>query len=166
MFASVEDVVRAVVDRVEDVAEAAGVQLVVHVGPGGVTGDAGDLAEALGNIVLNAIQATAAGGAVFIHTYDRPDGSQLWAVEDTGCGMSNEAMARLGSPGFSLRSGGSGLGLASARAIIGRHGGVTEVESKPGAGTLVTIWLPSEPPRDDVRARGCAAANNDNGRGD
>jgi signal transduction histidine kinase len=146
-YVSAKDVVRAVVARVEDVAEAGSVELLVQAGPGGVVGDAAALAEALGNIVLNAIQSTPQGGAVFVTTYEGPDGSQHWVVEDTGPGMSEEVLARLGTPYFSLRSSGSGLGLASAREVVGRHGGITHTESKPGSGTVVSIWLPYAPSR-------------------
>jgi signal transduction histidine kinase len=146
-FVSGEEVARAAVARVEDVAEAAGVELVVHAGPGGVMGDAAALAEALSNVVLNAIQATTAGGAVFLSTRERPEGSQLWVVQDMGRGMSEEVLAQLGTPGFSRRPGGSGLGVAGAWEVVDRHGGLTRVESKPGSGTVVSIWLPAEPPR-------------------
>jgi signal transduction histidine kinase len=145
-FISANDVVRAAIARVEDVAEAGRVELVVHAGPGGVAGDAASLAEPLGNIVLNAIQSTSPGGTVFVATNERPDGSQRWMVTDTGPGMSEEVLARLETPYFSLRSGGWGLGLAAARAVVGRHGGLTHIESKPGSGTVVTIWLPYAPP--------------------
>jgi two-component system sensor histidine kinase HydH len=146
-FISANDVVRAAIARVEDVAEAGRVELFVLAGPGGVAGDAASLAEALGNIVLNAIQSTSPGGAVIVATDERPDGSQRWMVADTGTGMSEEVLARVGTPYFSLRSGGSGLGLAAARAVVGRHGGLTHIESKPGSGTVVSIWLPYAPPR-------------------
>ncbi len=145
-FVQAEEVVRAVLGLVEDVAEAAGVELFVQVGPGGVVGDAAALAEALSNVVLNAIQATSAGGAVFLATYERPDGSQLWVVQDTGRGMTEEVLRHLGSPGFSRRRGGSGLGAACAREVVARHGGQARVESQAGSGTMVSIWLPSEPP--------------------
>jgi len=146
-FVSGEEVARAALARVEDVAEAAGVELVVQAGPGGVMGDAAALAEALSNVVLNAIQATSSGGVVFLSTYERHSGSQLWVVQDTGRGMSVEVLGQLGTPGFSRRPGGSGLGLAGAREVVDRHGGLTRVESKPGSGTVVSIWLPAEPPR-------------------
>jgi signal transduction histidine kinase len=145
-FVSAIDIVRAVVARVKDVAEAGRVELFVQPGAGGVVGDAAALAEALGNIALNAIQSTSPGGAVFVATHECPDGYQHWVVEDTGRGMSEEVLARLGTPHFSLRPGGSGLGFAAARAAVGRQGGVTHIESRPGSGTMVTIWLPYAPP--------------------
>jgi signal transduction histidine kinase len=146
-FVSADEVIRSALARVEDVAEAAAVDLFVLAGPGGVVGDAAALAEALSNVVLNAIQATSSGGAVFLSTYERPDSSQLWMVQDTGRGMSEEILAQLGTPGFSRRRGGSGLGVAGTREIVRRHGGQTRVESQAGSGTVVSIWLPSEPPR-------------------
>src|SRR5262245_8697064 len=85
-FVPTQQIVDAVVARVEDRAEAGGVELFVQRGPGGVHGDAGALAEALGNVVLNAIEEAPAGGAVFVATYSTADGSQLWTVQDTGSG--------------------------------------------------------------------------------
>jgi signal transduction histidine kinase len=155
-FVCSEDIVRAVVARVEDVAEAAGTTLVVHAGAGGVIGDAVGLAEALGNIVLNAIQATPVGGVVLVATYECPDRSQLWVVQDTGRGMSAEDRARLGTQVSSCRPGGSGLGFAAARELVERHGGITRVDSSIGAGTVVSIWLPVEE-EDEVERRRDAA---------
>jgi signal transduction histidine kinase len=143
-FVPAEDVVHSVLARVEDVADAAGVGLFVRVGTGGVIGDVNGLTEALCNIVLNAVQATPVGGAVFVATYDRPGGSQLWLVQDTGSGMSKEVLAQAGTPRFSRRAGGSGLGLASAIDGFEQHSGVVRIDSQDGSGTLISILLPRE----------------------
>jgi signal transduction histidine kinase len=141
-FVSAEQIVRAVVARVGDRAEAGGVELFVQNGPGGLVGDAAALAEALGNIVLNAVEATQAGGAVLVATYECPDRSQLWTVQDTGRGIPAEMLPRIGIPFASCREGGTGLGLAVAHAVVEKHGGVMRIESPTGAGTLVSIRLP------------------------
>jgi signal transduction histidine kinase len=88
------------------------------------------LSEAPGNIVLNASPTTPPGGAGLAATFEHPDGSQLWVVHDTGRGRSKEDVLRLGTPFFSRRAGGSGVGLAAAREVIDRHGGLTHVESR------------------------------------
>jgi len=66
------------------------------------------------------------------------------AVEDDGCGMSEEIRARLFEPFFTTRAaqGGTGLGLPVVRAIVQAHGGGMSVASTEGAGTRVTIDLP------------------------
>jgi hypothetical protein len=87
------------VARVEDIAASAGVELLAHAGPGGVRGDAAGLAEALGNIVLNAIQSTPAGGAVFVANNEQSDGSQLWVVQDAAqARFRRSSVAKRGRP--------------------------------------------------------------------
>ncbi|MBU6277133.1 MAG: hypothetical protein KGQ61_10890, partial [Planctomycetes bacterium] len=46
---------------------------------------------------------------------------------------------------YSTKQGGSGLGLPTARKIIEAHAGTIDIESAPGRGTRVTIWLPAPP---------------------
>lgn len=137
-----KDVAKVVVERVEDRAEAAGVALCVQCGPGGVIGDAGALSEALGNLVVNAIEATPAGGVVFLETHECEDGSQVWTVQDTGPGIAPGMIEHLGRPFVSGRKGGSGIGIAFAREVIERHSGLVRFESLPDAGTRVSVWLP------------------------
>ena len=131
------------VARVSDRAEAGHVEVFVRCGSGGVLGDAGELAEALTNFVLNAIQATPSGGGVFVATYECVDGSQLWTVQDTGPGLPREMVDRIGTAYCSSQEGGTGLGVALSREIIEQHGGHARIESWTGAGTLVTIELPA-----------------------
>lgn len=142
-FVSAETIMQAVTARVQDRAEAAGVELFVRCGPGGVRGDRDSLVEAVGNVLLNAIEATPEGGAVFVGTDETSDGGQLWTVQDMGSGIPHEAFGRIGTPFSSRRQGGSGLGLALTRDVVERHGGLAQIESAPGSGTLVSIWLPA-----------------------
>ena len=141
-FVSAEEVLRAVVARVADRAQAGRVELIVRACPGGVVGDGAELAEALTNIVLNAIEATPPGGAMFVTTLELSDGSQVWAVRDTGPGIPEHVKDRLGLPFVTGRRGGSGLGLAVARQTFERHGGQLHIRSIPGSGTLVSTRLP------------------------
>jgi hypothetical protein len=75
-------------------------------------------------------------------------------IEDTGKGISEEVLARLGSRGTSHgKASGSGLGLFHARASVKNWGGNLELRSKVGQGTTVIVTLPkAEPPRWFVRA--------------
>ncbi|AKU93816.1 Sensor histidine kinase [Labilithrix luteola] len=114
----------------------------MQTGQGGVTGDIGELVEALANVVLNAIEATPPGGAVFVATYEGRDESQHWTVQDTGPGMPQTVLRRVGTPFFSNRVGGSGIGTALVREVIERRGGDYSIESKLGSGTFVSIRLP------------------------
>jgi signal transduction histidine kinase len=141
-FVPAEDVLRAVAARVEDRAEAGRVELVFQAGRGGVLGDGPELTEALVNIVLNAIEATPAGGVVSVVTQCPSDGSQVWSVRDTGPGIPEDVRNRLGMPFVTGRAGGSGVGLAVARRTFQRHGGQLHVRSIQGSDTLISIRMP------------------------
>jgi signal transduction histidine kinase len=135
-------VLGAVRARVEDLAQTKGVRLSFQMGGGSVCGDAGELVEALGNIVGNAIESSPSGGAVVVTSAQSSDGRLLWSVRDEGPGIPRHMLARVGVPFFSRRPGGSGLGVAVARETIERHGGHVDIESAPGSGTFVSIQLP------------------------
>lgn len=110
-------------------------------GDGCVEGDAPRLREALLNLVANAIQATAPGGEVAVEV--RPAGDQVEiVVRDTGTGMPPETLRRIGTPFFTTRRQGTGLGVALARSTIGEHGGALRYRSEPGKGTRATVTLP------------------------
>ncbi len=99
------------------------------------------LEEALLNLVANAIEATPPGGAVVVEV--RPAGEEVEiAVRDTGRGMPSETLARVGTPFFTTREHGTGLGVVLARSVIADHGGSLRYESAPGQGTTVRARLP------------------------
>jgi two-component system, sporulation sensor kinase E len=137
-------VLGAVRARVGDLAEARGVRLSCQMGSGSVSGDAPELVEALGNIVVNAIESSPSGGTVFVTNAQSSDGRLLWSVRDEGPGIPGQVLAQIGMPFFSRRHGGSGLGLAVALETIDRHGGQIDIESVPGLGTFVSIQLPRQ----------------------
>ena len=139
---SVEEVVRCVVGRLQDAAERAGVTLSVECGYGKVHGCRRELAEALYNLVSNAIGATPAEGTVRVMTAETEAGDQEWIVQDTGCGMDDEVLANIGRPFYSRRLGGSGLGVAVVRETVRRHGGSFAVASEVGIGTTVRVVIP------------------------
>jgi len=96
---------------------------------------------ALLNLVLNAEQAMPQGGQLVVRTYGTPDGVALDLI-DTGCGMDEETQGKVFDAFFSMKRGGSGLGLPTTRKIIEGHGGRISLQSEPGRGTQVTIKLP------------------------
>ena len=63
-------------------------------------------------------------------------------VRDDGVGMPPEVLGRVGTPFFTTRAEGTGLGLAQCQRLIGSAGGRFRIESEPGIGTTVTIVLP------------------------
>jgi signal transduction histidine kinase len=96
---------------------------------------------ALFNLVLNAEQAMPQGGQLVVRTYGTPDGVALDLI-DTGCGMDFETQSKVFDAFFTLKRGGSGLGLPTTRKIIDGHGGRISLQSEPGRGTQITIKLP------------------------
>jgi signal transduction histidine kinase len=130
-----------VVVLLEGRAAAAGVRLERAGGPVTMGGDARRLEEALLNLAANAIEATPAGGEVTIRT-ERQAGSGVIVVRDTGKGMDEAILLKLGTPFFTTRKDGTGLGVVLARAALAQHGGRLEFSSSPGEGTTATLTLP------------------------
>jgi two-component system, NtrC family, sensor histidine kinase HydH len=60
--------------------------------------------------------------------------------------MSPGALGRLGTPFFTTREDGTGLGVVLARSAVAQHGGSLRYESVPGKGTTATVTLPAHPP--------------------
>jgi signal transduction histidine kinase len=133
-------------------AAEAGVELVRYLDPvlPAVRLDRETFRSAVLNLLLNAVQAMEEGGQLMVRT--RPAGlGVLLELIDTGPGMDAETLARVFQAFYTTKQGGSGLGLPTARKIIEAHGGTIDLETAPGRGTKVTIWLPAPPrlPRGD-----------------
>lgn len=145
-------------------AEAQGVRVEIAVEPGAerVMADADKLRRALLNLVRNALQAMPEGGALLLSAKPRAsldsgsgaepaerDGSWDLAivVRDTGQGMPADVARDAFTPFFTTRERGSGLGLAFVKRIAEEHGGDAVINSAPGEGTRVTLFLRS-PPRE------------------
>lgn len=121
-----------------------------------VKADRGQLELVVMNLVLNARDAMSGGGWVSIETKHvgaiktldspagRPEGEYvLLAVADTGCGMTAEIEARLFEPFFTTKEQRGGCGLATVYGIVRRCGGLIEVKTRPGRGTLCEVYLPA-----------------------
>jgi signal transduction histidine kinase len=64
-------------------------------------------------------------------------------IRDEGVGMSADVLKRVGTPWFTTRKEGTGLGIANCQRLVGSAGGRLRIESEPGVGTTVTILLPT-----------------------
>jgi len=112
-----------------------------------VLGDSARLVQVFSNLVSNAIKYTPRG-EVGIQAAPSGAGVEV-TVHDTGIGLSREEHAQLFTRFFRGRSsvvteaGGTGLGLVIAKAIVERHDGRIDVESRPGEGTRFRVTLPA-----------------------
>ena len=107
------------------------------------------LAQALGNLLSNALKFTPPSGHVRFAVQPQPGGGLNLVVEDTGIGMGEETFAAALEPFRQLdgrlarRFEGTGLGLFIAKSLAELHGGTLAVRSALGQGTTVTIALPA-----------------------
>ena len=114
-----------------------------------IDADPNRLAQAVGNLVNNAIKFTPSGGTVSVNTGVRDN--QVWIrINDTGPGIPLDEQTKIFTPFYRGRSEnrfpqGMGLGLSIARDLVVAHQGRLEFSSEPGAGSSFTIWLPDKP---------------------
>ena len=114
------------------------------------------------NVVKNAVEAMPDGGTLKIKAENlrvedakqdsclilKPGDFVHISIQDQGKGIPKESLNKIFDPYFSTKAmgvqKGMGLGLATAYAIVQQHGGHIQIDSSPGAGTTVNIYLPAE----------------------
>ncbi len=117
--------------------------------------DAGQLEQVIMNMVVNARDAMPHGGTIVIEVSEaavgqgavpnlEPGDYVMLSISDTGVGMGSETLSHLFEPFFTTKPAGkgTGLGLAAAYGIVTQSGGTIAVESAPGTGTTMRIYLP------------------------
>jgi signal transduction histidine kinase len=135
--------------------------------PATVMADASVLKQAILNLMINATQAMRTARAagkdarhggcdeLIIRTESKRRDGRDWVfvhVTDTGPGLDTATAPRIFQPYFSTKSGGTGLGLPTARRIVEEHGGVIQVYGEPGRGCDFVISLPAEGGADELGA--------------
>ncbi len=106
------------------------------------------LAQAMGNLLANALKFTDGGGCVRIAAHVEQDGGAALVVEDTGIGMAPETIAAALEPfrqidgTLARRFEGAGLGLSISKSLVELHGGRLEIVSEVGVGTIAALHLP------------------------
>ncbi|UXY16371.1 phosphate regulon sensor histidine kinase PhoR [Chitiniphilus purpureus] len=111
-------------------------------------GNHDELHSALSNLVSNAIRYTPAGGGITL-SWLVEDGQPVFAVSDTGIGISPEHIPRLTERFYrvdrsrSRTTGGTGLGLAIVKHILQRHQAELAIDSKPGTGSRFAVRFPA-----------------------
>lgn len=123
-----------------------------------VEADQGQLEQIFLNLFINAADAMAGGGELFIETHNathldmknspylpKPGNYIRLIVRDTGTGMDEKTLKHLFDPFFTTKEmgRGTGLGLASVYGIVKSHGGYIDVESKKGKGTTFSLYFPA-----------------------
>ncbi len=108
-----------------------------------VTADRALMGEALRNIAKNAVEAMPEGGEVEFETQSADDGYVEISVKDHGQGISSDDLSHIFNLYYTTKEGGTGLGLSLALRAVDLHYGMMEVQSNPGAGTIVKIKLPA-----------------------
>jgi signal transduction histidine kinase/ActR/RegA family two-component response regulator len=120
-----------------------------------IKADAGQMEQVIMNLVVNARDAMPHGGRLVVRTGEvyvdaidcarspraRPGHFVSLSVQDSGIGMRPETIEHLFEPFFTTKEHGTGLGLAVVYGIVHQHGGWVDVESEPGKGTVVHIYL-------------------------
>ncbi len=150
LIAHTVNMCRSTFDRSLDVDVLGGNEMAV------VAGDGGQLEQVFLNVCLNARDALSASGkserAIRIELDTLPNDDEgpgaAWVrvrISDNGSGMSSDVRARIFEPFFTTKEvgRGTGLGLATAYAIVADHGGKLFCESVLGAGTTFTVLLPA-----------------------
>jgi PAS domain S-box-containing protein len=130
--------------------KAAGKQLSVQI-DGGLTvrGDHDSLKQVLFNLLLNALEASPDGGEVTCRA-EASEQEVTLLVEDRGAGLTASAVECL-RPFFTTKQDGSGLGLAVCQKIARTHGGLVELQQRPGGGCQARVILPRRDARGERR---------------
>ena len=129
-----------------------------------VMADRAQLEQVVMNLLTNAAEALAGGGAITIRTRAATRAGEPWAaleVEDTGQGMAPDVVARMFDPFFTTKGAGRGLGMSAVIGIVRAHHGEIHVTSTPGVGTRFVVELPAtaiQPPATTPPARPAAPA--------
>jgi signal transduction histidine kinase/CheY-like chemotaxis protein len=142
----------------------------LHPAPIHVEGDENQLLQVVMNLITNAAEALGEeAGEIVVRSsvahYDvdalrrlDPQAALVAGdyvrveVQDTGCGMSADTIARIFDPFFTTKFAGRGLGLSAAKGIVAKHRGAIEIQSAVGGGTTITVVLPCLPHADPAEA--------------
>ncbi len=128
-------------------------------GPLPVIADPADLRQVVASLVDNAAEAVSGSSPVVVELGEavldrttlrrltvgdaaRPGRYAALEVRDRGCGMEASTLERVFDPFFSTKFTGRGMGMAAVRGVVRRAGGAVDIDSAPGEGTRVWVYLP------------------------
>jgi two-component system NtrC family sensor kinase len=140
------DILEQVIDGVSHQPSFNSVEIVRQFQPGipPIQADQAQLMQVFVNLLNNAAEAMPGGGTITINSRLVDSQRIEIKVSDTGCGMSEENLAKLFTPFFTTKAvgKGTGLGLSIVYGIIKMHRGQITVNSQVGQGTTFTVTLP------------------------
>ncbi|MDM5317170.1 ATP-binding protein [Fictibacillus sp. b24] len=102
-----------------------------------------EIQQVLINVIKNAVEAIKSEGEIWISAAKHADGFISIQIKDNGVGMTANQIKKLGSPYYSTKEKGTGLGLTVCHQIVKQIGGQIKIESELKKGTCFTINLPS-----------------------
>lgn len=103
------------------------------------------LGRAIGNVLLNAVEASNAVGAIGVRVDTNARGEIIIAVRDHGIGIAADRLETIWTPYVTNKTAGTGLGLAIVKQTVVAHGGRVEAESMVGEGTEIRLIFPAAP---------------------
>jgi signal transduction histidine kinase len=146
----INETIRKALPLVQNMLDISNIDLKLSLGPRvpRVFVDGHQMQQVFVNLIVNAVQATASGGELYISTYADAAGDKVKVkIRDTGKGIPAEYLPHIFDPFFSTKGvSGTGLGLSVSYGIIRNHAGNIKVESEVGVGTTFTIELPAYKP--------------------
>jgi C4-dicarboxylate-specific signal transduction histidine kinase len=111
-----------------------------------VAGDPIQISQIVLNVLRNAIEALQQVAHREIHIVClRADGQVVLRIRDSGPGLAPEVLAQVGSPFFTTKSSGLGMGISISRSIAVQHGGTLSITNAEGGGAVVELKLPALP---------------------
>ncbi|HUN82685.1 MAG TPA: protoglobin domain-containing protein [Phycisphaerae bacterium] len=105
--------------------------------------DAAQIQQVMTNLLINAAHACERGGDIYCRLASSEE-SVRFEIEDTGTGIAPDILAKVFEPFYTTKARGTGLGLSICKRIVESHHGTLSIESRPGAGTRVSVELPTD----------------------
>lgn len=118
-----------------------------------LNGDEEQIKQVVWNLCINALEAMSEGTLTLSlrevcsfrsGEFQTDHGGMVLEFQDEGCGIALDQINNIYDPFYSSKKDGVGLGLATVYQIVNRNGGVMDVKSTPGKGTLFTVFLPDQ----------------------
>ena len=139
------DIIESVLQVQEQELSNAGISIDLEMGNVApvISGDVNQLKQVFFNVIKNACEAMAEGGALTIKLKEDDDYFHI-LIGDTGSGIDPQDLSKVFQPYFSTKASGSGLGLMIVNRILRDHGGQVGIDSKTGIGTVISLKFPKK----------------------